>query len=270
MTTHPPPRPAPPDRQPRLPALFVGHGSPMNAITDNEYARALRAQAALLPRPRAILSISAHWYTRGSGVTAMSQPRTIHDFGGFPQALFDVQYPAPGDPALAEEVRQLLQPVPVVADQAWGLDHGTWQVLVHLYPAADIPVVQLSIDATRPAAFHYELGQRLAPLRERGVLIMGSGNIVHNLRRIVREEQASVMPWAERFAGYVRRALLERDHAALIDFQRAGEDAALAVPTPDHYLPLLYVLGTQGPADSPRIFVEGFQYGSLDMTSFTL
>ena len=242
----------------------------MNALTDIAYTRALRAQRELLPRPRAILCISAHWYTRGTGVTAMPWPRTIHDFGGFPQALFEVRYPAPGDPALAQEIQRLLQPLEVVADEAWGLDHGTWQVLVHLYPQADVPVVQLSIDATRPAAFHYELGQRLAPLRERGVLILGSGNIVHNLRTIVRQEQAPVQDWAARFGAQVREALLGRDHAALIDYPRFGADSALAVPTPDHYLPMLYVLGTQGHADKVRIFTEGFQYGSLDMTSFAV
>jgi len=254
----------------RLPALFVGHGSPMNALTDNTYTQALRAQRKLLSRPRAIVCISAHWYTRGTGVTAMQQPRTIHDFGGFPQALFEVRYPAPGDPALAQEIQHLLQPVEVVADHAWGLDHGTWQVLVHLYPNADVPVVQLSIDATRPPAFHYELGQRLAVLRERGILILGSGNIVHNLSTIVRDEQAPVQAWAARFGAQVREALQGRDHAALIDYPRFGVDAALAVPTPDHYLPLLYVLGTQAAGDTVRVFTEGFQYGSLDMTSFAV
>jgi 4,5-DOPA dioxygenase extradiol len=254
----------------RTPALFVGHGSPMNALADNAHTRALRAWGSGLPRPRAVLSVSAHWYTRGTGVTAMPSPRTIHDFGGFPQALFDIQYPAPGDPALAQHVRQLLQPVAVIEDHAWGMDHGTWQVLVHLFPDASIPVVQLSIDAAQPAAFHYELGRKLASLRAEGVLIMGSGNVVHNLRTIVREDEAPVQDWAMRFGTHVRQALARRDHAALIDYTAFGADARMSVPSPDHYLPLLYVLGTQAAEDEVSTVADGFQYGSLDMLSFAV
>ena len=254
----------------RLPALFIGHGSPMNALADNDYTRALVSKARELPRPRAILCISAHWYTRGTGVTAMHRPRTIHDFGGFPQALFDMQYPAPGDPELAARVEALLAPWPVTADQGWGLDHGAWQVLVHLYPRADVPVVQLSLDATQPARVHYDLGRRLLPLRDQGILVLGSGNIVHNLRTIDRREDAPVQAWAEGFGDAVRTALAARDHDRLIDFATLHPEAARAVPTPDHYLPMLYILGMQQPDEEIRVFTQGFQYGSLDMTSFAI
>ena len=251
----------------RMPAIFIGHGSPMNAISVNRYTQAWTAWARRSPRPRAILSISAHWFTRGTGVTAGSNPKTIHDFGGFPQELFDVQYPAPGDPALAAEVKTLLRPLEVQLDHTWGLDHGTWQVAVHLFPQADVPVVQLSIDATQAARFHYELGQRLAPLRDTGVLILGSGNVVHNLGALVRRDAAPPIDWATRFSDFVRRSILNRDHEALIDFASRGQDAALAVPTPEHYLPLLYVLGTQTAEDAADLIVEGSEFASLDMMS---
>ena len=254
----------------RMPALFVGHGSPMNALADNRYTRALRKQAQQFPRPAAVLCVSAHWYTQGTAVTAMPKPKTIHDFGGFPQALFDVQYPAPGDPRLAAKVQSLLAPMDVPADFSWGLDHGAWQVLVHLYPEADIPVIQLSIDARQPPRFHYDLGRRLAPLRDVGVLLLGSGNIVHNLRRMQRVDDAPAYDWAARFAAAVRTAVLTRDHDSLINYERWGDDAQLSVPTPEHYLPLLYVLGAQSATDSAQVFVEGIDNGSLDMMSFSV
>jgi 4,5-DOPA dioxygenase extradiol len=247
-----------------MPALFVGHGSPMNALEDNQFTGAWRALGASVGRPRAVLCVSAHWYVRGTRVTAMAKPPTIHDFGGFPRALFELEYPAPGDPGLAAEVRDLLASPPAVdvaLDAAWGLDHGAWSVLVHMFPAADVPVVQLSVDGTRPASFHYELGARLAALRARGVLVVGSGNIVHNLDAFVRRGGGpEPYDWAVRFDAEVRRRLEARDHAPLVAYETLGPDARLAVPTPDHYLPLLYVIGQAGrePVSYP---VEGFQGG---------
>ena len=255
----------------RLPALFFGHGNPMHALAHNVYTEAWRQVGARTPRPRAILSISAHWYVRGSGVTVSTAPRTIHDFGGFPQALFDVQYPAPGDPALARRVQQLLAPVPVVLDDTWGLDHGTWSVLTHVYPAADIPVVQLSIDATQSPTFHYEVGQRLAVLREEGVLVVGSGNLVHNLQRYAwGDDGRDPYDWAQRFEAEARGWLSAGDDRPLIRYDALGADARLAIPTPDHYLPLLYVLGTRHPHDGTTFPVEGTDGGSISMLAVQL
>jgi 4,5-DOPA dioxygenase extradiol len=249
----------------RMPVIFFGHGTPMNTLARNRYTEAWRRLGQAMPRPRTILCVSAHWYTHGTGVTAMERPETIHDFYGFPQALFDVQYPAPGDPALAARVRDLLQSVDVDLDQTWGLDHGTWSVLVHAFPDADVPVVQLSIDGMQPPRFHYELGRRLAPLRDEGVLVIGSGNVVHNLRVLDRRDDAPGFDWAVRFNDHVRNALAARDHDALIDYAAGGEDAALAVPTPEHYLPLLYIAALQG-EDEPISFpVDGIDKGSLGM-----
>jgi len=246
--------------------MFLGHGSPMNTFADNRYTQAWAKLGATLARPRAILAISAHWYVGGTAVTAMEKPRTIHDFGGFPKALFDFQYPAAGEPQLAQRVRKLLEPLDAGLDEAWGLDHGTWSVLAHVYPKADIPVVQLSMDATQPPSFHYELGRKLAPLRDEGVLIFGSGNVVHNLRAIRREDDAPAFDWAERFEARVRTAIEKRDHAALVAYEKTGEDARLAVPTPEHYLPLLYILALRG--DEPASFpVEGIQNASISMLS---
>ncbi len=253
--------------QPLMPIIFFGHGSPMNTLAQNKYTQAWRAIGAALGKPKSILAISAHWYTRGSAVTAMVQPRTIHDFGGFPQALFDMQYPAPGDPALAARVRALFAPLPLAMDASWGLDHGTWSVLVHAFPDADVPVVQLSMDATQPPRFHYELGQRRAPLREEGVLIVGSGNVVHNLMLMQRAEGAPAYPWARRFNQRVRTALAAREHQTLIDFERLGEDARLAVPTPEHFLPLLYIAGLQAADETMTFAVDGYEAGSLGMLS---
>ena len=205
----------------RMPALFLGHGSPMNVLEENSYTQAWRTLGETLPRPKMILAISAHWYTRGTAVTAMEHPRTIHDFGGFPQALFDIQYPAPGSPELAAHIQQLLAPTPVRADTGeWGLDHGSWGVLIKMYPEADIPVVQLSIDGTQPAAYHYELGQKLAALREQGVMIVASGNVVHNLRLGKWQGESSPYPWAESFNQFVRDNLsYQGDHLLVVDFK---------------------------------------------------
>ena len=251
---------------PRMPAIFFGHGSPMNTLERNRYTDAWRQLGALASTPKAILAISAHWYTPGTAVTGMEQPKTIHDFYGFPQALFDVQYPAPGDPALAARVRELLAPVEVGLDQSWGLDHGTWSVLKHAFPKADVPVVQLAIDATQPAAFHHALGARLAPLRDEGVLIVGSGNVVHNLR-LIGWGGGAAYDWATRFNDYVRDAIATNQYDRLIDYPRAGPDARLAVPTPEHYLPLLYVLGAQRGGESVHVAIDGIEIRSIGMLS---
>jgi len=252
----------------RLPAIFFGHGNPMNALDDNAYTRAWAAMAAAVPRPRAILSISAHWYLPGTHVTAMRQPRTIHDFGGFPRELYAVRYPAPGDPALATRVAELLAPVPVVLDEHWGLDHGTWSVLVHAYPNADVPVVQLALDETQPASFHYALGKRLAPLRDEGVLIVGSGNVVHNLHAYAwGRHPVEPFDWALRFEQRARELLSAGEHEPLVEYEALGRDALLSVPTPEHYLPLLYVAAAQQPGDAVTYPVEGGDGGSISMLS---
>jgi 4,5-DOPA dioxygenase extradiol len=254
-----------------MPALFVGHGSPMQAIEPNRHTAVWVQLGRELARPRAILCVSAHWYTRGSGVTTSERPRTIHDFYGFPAELYRCQYPAPGSPELAARVQALLAPDSVhgVADD-WGLDHGSWSVLLHMYPGADIPVVQLSIDGARPAADHYELGRRLAPLRDAGVLILGSGNVVHNLRAMQRADAAPAAALATEFNDAVRGAVLAREHGALIDYARLGRAAAFSVPTPDHYLPLLYVLGAGTDADSITLPTDGIELGSISMLSVLL
>lgn len=249
----------------RMPAVFFGHGSPMNTLDRNRYTEVWHRMGESVPKPKAILSVSAHWYTRNTAVTAMDRPRTIHDFGGFPQELFEVQYPAPGDPKLAERVRELLAPTEVPLDKSWGLDHGTWSVLVHAFPQADVPVVQLSIDGTKPPSFHYELAQKLAPLRNEGVLIVGSGNVVHNLGRIQWTEDAKPYDWAARFNDIVRGYLAAHEHGSLIDYLTLGEDARLSVPTPEHYLPLLYVIAQQSENETISLPVDGIEYGSIGM-----
>jgi 4,5-DOPA dioxygenase extradiol len=254
----------------RMPAVFFGHGSPMNTLEHNRYTDAWRRIGASLPKPKAILCVSAHWMTRGTAVTAMDKPRTIHDFGGFPQALYEVQYPAPGDPALAARVREWLAPVDVQLDRSWGLDHGTWSVLAHVFPAADVPVVQLSLDATLPPSAHYELATRLAHLRDEGVLIVGSGNVVHNLGRMQWAEDATPYDWATRFNEQVRDWLLARNHQALINFNALGDHARLSVPTPEHYLPLLYVIAQQDDADKVSLPVDGIEYGSIGMLTMVV
>jgi 4,5-DOPA dioxygenase extradiol len=251
----------------RLPAVFLGHGNPMNALRENAWTRAWAALGAgLEPRPRAVLAISAHWYIAGTAITAMTAPRTLHDFGGFPRELFAVRYPAPGDPALAARVQDLLAPLAVEADHSWGLDHGTWSVLRHVFPQADVPVVQLSIDETRPPAFHHEVGARLRPLRDAGVLIVGSGDVVHNLHTYAwGEHPAQPYDWALRFETAVRERLTAGEHAALIDYPASGADALLSVPTPEHYLPLLYVLGASDPGERVSFPTEGIDGGSVSM-----
>jgi 4,5-DOPA dioxygenase extradiol len=249
----------------RMPVAFFGHGSPMNTLESNRHTEAWRVLGATLPKPRAILMVSAHWYTEGAAVTAMDKPATIHDFFGFPQALFDVRYPAPGDPALAARVRDLLAPIDIGMDQQWGLDHGTWSVLAHVYPQADIPVVQLAIDARQPAAWHYDLGRRLAPLRDEGVSIVGSGDVVHNLRVMRRGADAPPYDWAERFNQQVRAYIEAGEHAPLIAYESLGEDARASIPTPEHYLPLLYVLGAQAPGDKVSFVTDGIELGSISM-----
>jgi 4,5-DOPA dioxygenase extradiol len=239
----------------------------MNALSENAWTRGWRALgAALVGGPRAVLAVSAHWYVPYTAVTAMPAPRTIHDFGGFPRELFEVRYPAPGDPALAKRVADLLAPLPVEADQSWGLDHGTWSVLCHVFPQADVPVVQLSIDETRPPAFHYELGSRLRPLRDEGVLIVGSGDVVHNLEAYAwGGRPAQPYDWALRFERKVREHLVAGDHARLSDYAALGPDALLSVPTPEHYLPLLYVLGASRPGEAVTFPIEGIDGGSVSM-----
>lgn len=252
----------------RVPALFIGHGSPMNALADNEYVRSLRALRGRLPEVRAILAVSAHWMTEGSWVTHMARPRTIHDFYGFPPELSAVQYPAPGNPALAERVREVVgDPALQMDDELWGFDHGTWAVLRHLYPEARLPVLQLSLNIAQPAPYHFHLGEKLRPLRDEGVLIVGSGNIVHNLRRIRWEEDAPPFGWALEFDAWAREKLLAGDARALTEDYLATEAGRLSVPTPDHYLPLLYAMGASDRADRVEFVHEGMQNASIAMRS---
>ncbi len=249
-----------------MPAIFLGHGNPMNALQTNTYTKAWAAIGTGIPRPKAVLSISAHWYIAGTAITAMQTPRTIHDFGGFPQELYEVKYPAPGDPALADTIRSLLSPHSVNLDDQWGLDHGTWSVLCHVYPKADIPVVQLSINHTKPASFHYEIGKKLAPLRDEGILIIGSGNVVHNLRAYAWSQPlAKPYDWAIRFEKQVQELLLAEDYGPLINYENLGDDALLSVPTPDHYLPLLYVIGCRKRGEKISFPVKGIDGGTISM-----
>jgi 4,5-DOPA dioxygenase extradiol len=248
----------------KLPALFIGHGSPMLALEGGAYTEAWARLAGQMPPPRAIVSISAHWFTNGTGATAMRAPRTIHDFYGFPPALYALDYPAPGDPALAAKLAQLLAPDRVILDQEWGLDHGTWAVLRYMYPEANIPVVQLSIDGSRPAAAHYAIGQRLAPLREQGVLLLGSGNVVHNLRLMSRTPGGPAPAWASEFNAAARAAVLASTHEPLINYGTLP-GAERAVPTPEHYLPLLYALGAQAAGEPVAIPIDGIELGAISM-----
>lgn len=255
------------NRQERMPALFIGHGSPMNVLQDNPCTQNWQRLGECIPRPQAILVVSAHWTTRGTAVTAMAAPPTIHDFGGFPQALFDIEYPAVGAPALAARLCELLAPTPVRMDQSWGLDHGGWSVLCKMYPAANVPVLELSLDLTQNAAFHLDLGRRLALLREQGVLILGSGNLVHNLRTIVCGAAAPAFDWALRFNRTMRDCLLADDRAQLLAAMANSPDARLAVPTPEHFLPLLYVVGSKQPDEAATFFNDVVELGSIGMLS---
>lgn len=254
----------------RMPVLFLGHGSPMNAIEENQFVQGFRKAASEIPKPNAILCISAHWYTDGTFVTAMDMPKTIHDFYGFPKTLFDVQYPAPGSPELAKETAELLFPVDVEEDHSWGLDHGAWSVIKHMYPDADIPVIQLSIDYTKPAQYHYDLAKRLNKLREKGILIIGSGNIVHNLRLIDWKNINTVgagWDWAIEAREKTNNWLLDGSFQNIIDYQKQGTFLQHAVPTPDHYLPLLYTLGLKDQSEELTLFNDELIGGSLSMTS---
>jgi 4,5-DOPA dioxygenase extradiol len=254
-----------------MPAVFFGHGTPMNALDTNRYTEAWRAFGASIPRPRAILSVSAHWFINATAVTAMATPRTIHDFFGFPPELFAYQYPAPGSPELAAEVRKVADPVWVGADEdSWGIDHGTWSVLAHAFPDADVPVVQLSLDASKPLAYHLDLGARLAPLREQGVLVMGSGNAVHHLGRLDWNRPDAGYDWAVRFGSAVSECLTAGDPASIVDLED-DPDYPNAVPTPDHFLPVLYVAGLAAAAGARcEPMVQGYAFGSLSMDSFVL
>lgn len=249
-----------------MPAIFFGHGNPMNALQTNPYTEAWRRIGETIRRPKAILSISAHWYVPGTGVTVSTAPRTIHDFGGFPEALYRVQYPAPGDPELAQKIRGLLAPLPVGLDETWGLDHGTWSVLRHVYPQADIPIVQLSIDETQPASFHYQLGRELASLRQEDVLVVGSGNLVHNLHAYAWDRHLrDPYDWAGRFEQMAREMLLAGEYQPLVNYEKLGRDAVLSIPTPDHYLPLLYVIAMRQQGEAISFPVEGVDGGSVSM-----
>jgi 4,5-DOPA dioxygenase extradiol len=251
-----------------MPVLFVGHGSPMNAIEDNAWSRSWRDLGARLPRPRAILCVSAHWETRGTYVSAASTPETIHDFYGFPKALFDVRYPAPGDPALARRIAALGEEQSIRLDPSRGLDHGSWSVLRVMHPDADIPVLQLSLDTRQPGTWHYALARRLAPLREEGVLVVASGDIVHNLG-MFRFHTREPLDWALRFRDEVNRRIAARDHTALADWETLGRDAGLSIPSPEHYLPLLYALALQRDEDSVSLFNDDV-ISALSMTSLVI
>ena len=254
-----------------MPAIFFGHGNPMNALQTNDWTASWAAIGKQVPNPKAIVCVSAHWYLPATLVTATERPRTIHDFGGFPRELYEVSYPAPGSPELARRVRDLLAPLPVGLDDRWGLDHGTWSVLCHVFPGADVPVVQLSIDETQPAAFHYEVGKRLAPLRDEGVLVIGSGNLVHNLHTYAwGRHKVEPFDWAVRFETLARELLLAGDDAPLVNYEALGGDARLAAPTPDHYLPLLYVIALRRAGEPVSFPVEGFDGGSISMLSVQL
>ncbi len=258
------------EQEQRMPVLFIGHGSPMNGIEDNDFSRRWAAMASEIPVPKAVLVVSAHWFSRGTHITAMDFPKTIHDFGGFPRALFDVQYPAPGDPALAAEAAGLIHSAHVGLDHDWGLDHGAWTVVRHMYPKADIPVLQLSIDYTKDAQYHYDLAAELYTLRKKGVLILGSGNMVHNLRMVAWDKLGITgygYDWAHQMNSTFKELIGNGAHDRLIRYERLGREAMLAIPTPEHYLPLLYTLGLQKGNEQISFFNDQAVGGSLTMTS---
>lgn len=253
----------------KMPVLFIGHGSPMNGILDNSFSQGWADMARQIPVPKAVLVVSAHWETKGTRITAMDSPQTIHDFGGFPQALYDVQYPAPGDPALARETAQMAQAADIHLDHDWGLDHGAWTVVRHMYPDASIPVLQLSIDYTKNGQYHYELAAELQALRHKGVLVIGSGNMVHNLRMVAWDklDDNYGFDWALQMNDTFKQLIAEGSHQRLVQYEKLGTEARLAIPTPEHYLPLVYTLGLSTPKDDIRFFNDHPVGGSLTMTS---
>ena len=258
---------------PKMPVLFLGHGSPMNAIEDNEFSRGWQTAGKSLPRPTAILCISAHWETRGTLVTSMEKPRTIHDFGGFPKELYDVQYPAAGMPALAKKTRETVKKTTVELDESWGLDHGAWSVIKHLYPKADVPVVQMSLDATQGPQYHFELAKELAALRKKGVLIVGSGNMVHNLGKMAwgkMNEPGFAYDWALEADAFFKKHILSGDYKPLLQYKSAGQAVNMAIPTPDHFLPLIYVLGLKEEKEALKLFNDKPVMGSITMTSLKI
>lgn len=254
----------------QMPVLFLGHGSPMNAIEENEFVTGFKKVGEEIPKPQAILCISAHWETKGTFVTAMENPRTIHDFGGFPPELYEVQYPAPGNPSLAKKAKEVITTTEVTLDQQWGLDHGSWSVIKHLYPDADVPVVQLSLDYTRPPQDHYDLAKELAAFRKKGVLIVGSGNMVHNLRKVAWHKLNEVdfaFDWAQEASGKMKDLIAAEDHKSLIQYTSQGTAFRLAIPTAEHYLPLLYALALKGDDEELQIFNDKAVGGAITMTS---
>ncbi|WP_293902306.1 4,5-DOPA dioxygenase extradiol [Sporocytophaga sp.] len=252
-----------------MPVLFLGHGSPMNALQQNEFSKGWQDAGKSLPTPKAILCISAHWETKGTFVTAMAKPKTIHDFGGFPKELHEFQYPAPGSPELADDVKGIVKKTSVQSDHNWGLDHGSWSVITHLYPGANIPVIQMSMDYTKDPLWHYELAKDLSVLRQKGILIMGSGNIVHNLHRADWNTQGG-FDWAIEANEKVKKLILENNHNSLINYHLLGKEVQLAVPSPEHYMPLLYVLGLKQDKETPMLFNDKTELGSISMTSVKL
>lgn len=258
---------------PKMPVLFLGHGSPMNAIEENQFVKGFRTIGQNLTKPTTIICVSAHWYTNGTKVTAMEMPKTIHDFGGFPKALYDVQYPAKGNPELAKETKSLLSPTAVALDETWGLDHGAWSVIKHLYPKADVPVIQLSIDYTKPAQYHFDLAKKLQAMRSKGVLIVGSGNIIHNLglvdfKNLDKENYG--YDWAIEARQIINQFIEKQDFQSLIDYKNLPKAVQLAIPTPDHYLPLIYALGLKEKNDTIQLFNDKLLGGSLSMTSLKI
>jgi len=254
----------------KMPVLFLGHGSPMNAIDENVFVKGFKKIGEEIQKPRAILCVSAHWETKGTFVTAMEKPRTIHDFGGFPQELFDVQYPAPGSPSLAKEAKELIINTAIGLDESWGLDHGAWTIVKHLYPKADVPIIQMSLDYTKPAKYHYELAQQLSLLRQKGILIIGSGNMVHNMDKVAWDKlqgEPYAFDWAMEASEKMKACILNEDFQSLIDFRSQGRVFDLAIPTPEHYLPLLYALALKDKKDETTLFNDQPIGGSLSMTS---
>ena len=261
------------EKSDEMPVLFLGHGSPMNAIEENEFVRGFRQVGTSIPKPSAIICISAHWETKGTYVTAMEHPKTIHDFGGFPKQLFEVEYPAPGDPVLARETKELVKKTQVGLDEKWGLDHGAWSVIKHLYPKADVPIIQMSIDYTQPAQYHYDLARELSSLRKKGVLIIGSGNMVHNLGMLAwdrLQDSEYGYDWALEASTKMKQYILNGDFKPMINFRNQGRAFDLAIPTPEHYLPLIYALGLKGEKEKISLFNDKALAGSLTMTSLKI